>query len=29
MTVVPVLFAPEGAGGDNVVDARMVLEALR
>ena len=27
--VIPVLFAPEGAGGGNVIDARMVLEALR
>ena len=29
MAVIPVLFAPEGAGGSNVIDARMVLEALR
>ena len=29
MAAVPVLFTPEGAGGRNVVDARMVLEALR
>lgn len=29
MEVIPVLFVPEGTGGDNVIDARMVLEALR
>jgi len=29
MEVFPVLFVPEGTGGDNVIDARMVLEALR
>ena len=29
MAVVPVLFTPEGSGGSNVIDARMVLEALR
>ena len=29
MAAVPVLFTPQGAGGRNVVDARMVLEALR
>lgn len=29
MAAIPVLFAPEGSGGSNVIDARMVLEALR